>query len=100
MAADSEVCSSLEAPADCDFCQPLRRDNNVIVLARIDELRQMSSINLGLAILSTMYLAICIVLFVLNGYDNDCYPCAAAATSEPESTGSGEAESEDDELYD
>ena len=33
------------------------------------------------AILSTLYLGVNLVCFVLTTYDNDCFPCPAAATS-------------------
>jgi len=56
----------------CEHCQPLRRDTNVLVLQRLTELRGISSINLALAIGSVMYLGITLVCAVLNGYDNDC----------------------------
>ena len=70
--AKPEACTS-------EHCHPLRRDTNVLVLARLDELRAISTINLCLAVASTMYLSSNMCLAILNMYDNECYPCPEAA---------------------
>ena len=79
--ASASLCERID-PKDCEHCQPLRRDSNVLVLARVADLRQIAGVNLALAILSTLYLGVNLVCFVLNTYDNDCYPCPEAATSD------------------
>jgi hypothetical protein len=66
----------------CEHCQPLRRDTNVLVLQRLFELRSISSMNLALALASVMYLGVNLVCAILVGYDNDCYPCPESATSD------------------
>lgn len=76
----ASLCERID-PTDCEHCQPLRRDSNVLVLARVADLRQIAGVNLALAILSTLYLGVNLVCFVLTTYDNDCFPCPAAATS-------------------
>jgi hypothetical protein len=76
-----DVCVTLADAPSCEHCHPLRRDTNVLVLARLAELRWISSVNLRLAVLSMMYLGSNIVCVILNVADNDCYPCEEAAVS-------------------
>ena len=49
--ASASLCERID-PKDCEHCQPLRRDSNVLVLARVADLRQIAGVNLALAILS------------------------------------------------
>ena len=40
---------------DCEHCRPLRRDTNVLVLARLSELRGISAANFVLALFSAQF---------------------------------------------
>ena len=69
-------------PARCMHCRTLRQSTNVLEVQRVAELSTLSGVNLGLSIGCVMYLASAIVCLIFNSYDNDCYPCEEAATSD------------------
>ncbi len=53
---------------------PLKETSNVIVLARLQQLRNMSAVNIILAMLTLVYIGVNITCIILNGYDNDVWP--------------------------
>ena len=53
-------------PRVCEHCQPLRHETNVIVLARLNLLHKLASVNLWLALASILYFSVCLVLLVVS----------------------------------
>lgn len=60
----------------------LNYETNVLVLARLDELKGMSTVNLIISFVTMVYIGINVVNVVLNGYDNEAGPPEAATTKE------------------
>lgn len=64
---------------------PLKESANILLLARLQDLRTMSFANFLISICCLVYLAINLTCIVLNGYDNDHY--GEAGTDEEDSHG-------------
>ena len=59
---------------DCDHAKPLRRESNILVLVRLNELKVLSHINFWLAIASVVYFGENVVCTVLNSYERGIGP--------------------------
>eukprot|EP00928_Gymnodinium_smaydae_P024648 TRINITY_DN19887_c0_g1_i1.p1 TRINITY_DN19887_c0_g1~~TRINITY_DN19887_c0_g1_i1.p1 ORF type:complete len:410 (+),score=15.32 TRINITY_DN19887_c0_g1_i1:51-1232(+) len=59
--------------ARCDHSQ-LNKTTNALVIVRAKELITMERVNTFLAILSVLYIAVCLVGALHNSYDNECDP--------------------------
>lgn len=82
--ASCDTCHSTCEMARCDHSE-LNVSTNIIVLARVHELTTMSRVNTLLALIAVLYIAMNIIGFILNSYDNDCNPskdlsCSPATT--------------------
>jgi len=69
------TCQSHCEMARCDHSE-LNVSTNIIVLARVNELTTMSRVNTLLALIAVLYIAMNIIGFILNSYDNSCKPSA------------------------
>jgi hypothetical protein len=85
-AADALLCAAasprdfaLDEDPDSQLL-PLKSTTNVLVLARLQQLESMSTVNFFLALLCVVYIAVNITCIILNGYDNDLWPDAGVVS--------------------